>query len=42
MTVVRLKEEGKFRGILKGYGYVYELLGKYYAIGSDGLKQLTV
>lgn len=38
ITVVNLKEEGKFLGLVDGKGYIYYLLGRLYAIGSHGVK----
>lgn len=40
MTIIKLKEEGKFIGVARGFGYIYLLNNCYYSIGTEGLKQL--
>lgn len=37
-----VKENGVFKGILKGYGSVYELNGRLFMIGKDGFQEIIL
>lgn len=41
LTARKLKEEGKYLGFTKEFGYVYKLNEKMYSYSGNGIKNIT-